>query len=78
VYPLGHELSDTLGHPCELFRIGWLFRCLYGWSPSSEALQHLIMGMGQDSVASMEHAQAPTDDGDILVIEVDGKARQRR
>jgi len=32
------------------------------------------MGMGQDSVASMEHAQAPTDDGDILVIEVDGKA----
>jgi len=32
------------------------------------------MGMGKDSVASMEHAQAPTDDGDIFVIEVDGTA----
>ena len=51
-----------------------LFRCFYGWSPSSEAIQHLIIGMGKDSVAYMEQAQAPTDDGDILVIEVDGKA----
>ncbi len=51
-----------------------LFRCFYGWAPSSEAIQHLIIGMGQDSVAYMEQAQAPTDDGDILVIEVDGKA----
>ena len=51
-----------------------LFRCFYGWSPSREAIQHRIMGMGKDSVAYMEHAQAPTDDGDILVIEVDGKA----
>ena len=51
-----------------------LFRCFYGWSPSSEAIQHLIMGMGKDSVIYMNEAQAPTDDGDILVIEVDGKA----
>ena len=51
-----------------------LFRCFYGWAPSSEAVQHLIIGMGKDSGAYMEHAQAPTDDGDILLIEVDGKA----
>src|SRR5713226_9223578 len=51
-----------------------LFRCFYGWAPSSEAIQHLIIGMGKDSVAYMEHAQAPTDDGEILIIEVDGKA----
>jgi hypothetical protein len=51
-----------------------LFRCFYGWAPSSEALQHLIIGMGKDSGAYMEHAPAPTDDGEVLIIEVDGKA----
>jgi hypothetical protein len=51
-----------------------LFRCFYGWAPSSEAVQHLIIGRGKDSGAYMEHAQAPTDDGDIFIIEVDGKA----
>ena len=51
-----------------------LFRCFYGWAPSSEAVQHLLIGMGKDSGASMEHAQAPTDDGAIFIIEVDGKA----
>src|SRR2546425_8917735 len=51
-----------------------LFRCFYGWAPSSEAIQHLIIGMGKESVAYMEEAQAPTDDGEILIIEVDGKA----
>ena len=30
--------------------------------------------MGKDSVAYMEQAQAPTDDGEIFIIEVDGKA----
>jgi len=43
-------------------------------APSSEALQHLVIGLGKDSVAYMEQAQAPTDDGEILIIEVDGKA----
>jgi hypothetical protein len=43
-----------------------LFRCFYGWAPSSEAIQHLIIGMGKDSVAYMEQAQAPTDAGEIL------------
>jgi len=51
-----------------------LFRCFYGWAPSSETIQELIIGMGKDSVAYMEQAQGPSDDGDILVIEVDGKA----
>jgi hypothetical protein len=51
-----------------------LCRCFYGWSPSSEAIQHLVIGLGKASVAYLEQAQAPSDDGDILVIEVDGKA----
>ena len=53
---------------------GRLFRCFYGWAPSREAVQPLTIGMGKDSGAYMEHAQAPTDDGDILRIAVDGKA----
>jgi hypothetical protein len=51
-----------------------LFRCFYGWAPSSEALQHLILGIGKDSGAYMEQAPAPTEDGEVLIIEVDGKA----
>jgi hypothetical protein len=51
-----------------------LFRCFYGWAPSSEALQHLILGIGKESGAYMEHAPAPIDDGAVLILEVDGKA----
>lgn len=51
-----------------------LCRCFYGWSPSSEAIQHLVLGLGKDGIAYMDQAQAPRDDGDILIIEVDGKA----
>src|SRR6266704_5059685 len=51
-----------------------LFRCFYGWAPSSETIQHLIIGMGKESGASMDQSSPPSDDGDIFVIEVDGKA----
>jgi hypothetical protein len=51
-----------------------LFRCFYGWAPSSETIQHLIIGMGKESGASMDQFSPPSDDGDIFVIEVDGKA----
>ena len=72
--PLVMSLATRLATRVSFSASVLLFRCFYGWTPSSEAIQHLIMGMGKDSVAYMEHAQAPTDDGDILVIEVDGKA----
>ena len=51
-----------------------LFRCFYGWAPSSETIQHLIIGMGKESGASMDQCSPPSDDGDIFGIEVDGKA----
>ncbi len=51
-----------------------LFRCFYGWALSSEALQHLILGLGKESRTYMAHAQAPTEEGEVLIIEVDGKA----
>lgn len=51
-----------------------LFKCFYGWSPSTEAIEALVLGMGRDADEFMEQADAPAEDGDILVIEVDGKA----
>ena len=51
-----------------------LFKCFYGWSPSSEAVQALVLGMGRDASEYMELTDAPEEDGEILVIEVDGKA----
>ena len=51
-----------------------VFRCFYGWSPSSEAIQHLVLGMGRETIAYMDQLDAPEDDGEVLVIEVDGKA----
>lgn len=51
-----------------------LFRCFYGWSPSSESIEHLVLGIGREASAYMEVVAAPEDDGEVLIIEVDGKA----
>lgn len=51
-----------------------LFRNFYGWSPSSEAIEHLVLGIGRDAGAYMEIVAAPEGDGEVLVFEVDGKA----
>jgi hypothetical protein len=51
-----------------------LFRNFYGWSPSSEAMEHLVLGIGRDAGAYMEIVAAPEDDGEVLVLEFDGKA----
>jgi len=72
--PLVMSLATRLATRVSFTASALLFRCFYGWAPSSEAIQHLIIGMGKDSVAYMEQAHAPTDDGEILIIEVDGKA----
>ena len=51
-----------------------LFRNFCGWSPSSEAIQHLVLGIGRDASEYMETVAPPEHDGEVLVIEVDGKA----
>ena len=51
-----------------------LFRCFYGWSPSSESIEHLVLGLARQASAYMEVVNPPEDDGEVLVIEVDGKA----
>jgi hypothetical protein len=44
-----------------------------GWSPSTEAIEHLVLGLGRQAASFMEQQAAPPNDGEVLVIEVDGK-----
>ncbi len=47
----------------------------WGWSPSTEALEHLVLGLGRVAETYMSSAPPfPQAEGEMLVIEVDGKA----
>jgi len=72
--PLVISLATKLATRMSFAAAVLVFRCFYGWSPSSEAIQHLVLGMGRDTMAYMEQLEAPEGEGDVLVIEVDGKA----
>jgi hypothetical protein len=47
---------------------------LLGWSPSAEAIENLAIGLGQRAAAFMATQGRLEGDGEVLVIEVDGKA----
>lgn len=51
-----------------------IMRAMIGWSPSTEAIESLVIGLGQRAPAFMATQSSFDDDGDVLVIEVDGKA----
>jgi hypothetical protein len=51
-----------------------IVKAIIGWSPSTEAIESLAMGLGQRAPAFMETWGPFDDDGEVLVIEVDGKA----
>jgi len=47
----------------------------WGWSPSTEALEDLVLGMARSAATYMRSAPPfPEEEGELLVIEVDGKA----
>lgn len=48
-------------------------RAALRWSPSTEAIEHLVLGLGRQAAPFMKQQAAPRDDGEVLVIEVDGK-----
>ena len=50
-----------------------LCRSVLGWAPSTEAMEQLVLGLGRQAQPFMRQRAAPADDGDVLVIEVDGK-----
>lgn len=51
-----------------------IFQAVYGWAPSQEAIESLAIGLGSRAPAFMETFGPMENDGEVLVIEVDGKA----
>ncbi len=51
-----------------------IMQAVIGWSPSTEAIEALVIGLGQRASVFMATQQTFDDDGEVLVIEVDGKA----
>ncbi len=43
------------------------------WAPATETIEQVVLGMGREAAPFMKQLQAPPQDGDVLVIEVDGK-----
>lgn len=52
-------------------------RTTLGWfvpdAPSTEVIEHTVLGLGRHTAAWFEQAPAPEGDGDVLVIMFDGK-----
>jgi hypothetical protein len=50
-----------------------LCRSVLGWSPSVETIEELVLGLGRLAEPFARQQPAPENDGEVLVIEVDGK-----
>jgi hypothetical protein len=44
-----------------------------GWSPSQKTIEEMVLGLGRHSGQWFESAPAPTNDGDVLVVQIDSK-----
>jgi len=51
-----------------------MLHCFLSWSPSTTTIEHAVLGLGRRTKAWFEHAPAPEGDGEVLVIEIDGKS----
>jgi hypothetical protein len=48
-------------------------KAVLNWAPSTETIEQVVLGMGRDAAPFMQQLEAPGGDGEVLVIEVDGK-----
>jgi hypothetical protein len=48
-------------------------KAVLGWSPATETIEQVVLGMGRQAAPFMAQLAAPPKDGVVLVIEVDGK-----
>jgi hypothetical protein len=48
-------------------------KAVLNWAPATETIEQVVLGMGRHAAPFMKQLAAPVDDGDVLVIEVDGK-----
>jgi len=51
-----------------------IFKAFAGWAPSVESIESTVIGLGQRAEAFVEAHASFDDDGEILAIEMDGKA----
>jgi uncharacterized protein (DUF2147 family) len=50
-----------------------LCQAVLRWSPATETIEQVVLGLGRYAAPFMEQLAAPANDGAVLVIEVDGK-----
>jgi uncharacterized protein (DUF2147 family) len=43
------------------------------WSPATETIEQVVLGLGRYAAPFMQQQQAPPQEGEVLVIEMDGK-----
>jgi hypothetical protein len=48
-------------------------KAVLGWAPATETIERVVLGMGRSAAPFMQELGAPPHDGEVLVIEVDGK-----
>jgi hypothetical protein len=48
-------------------------KAVLNWAPATETIEQVVLGMGREAAPFMKQLQAPSQDGEVLVIEVDGK-----
>ncbi len=48
-------------------------KAVLNWAPATETIEQVVLGMGREAAPFMKQLPAPSDDGEVLVIEVDGK-----
>jgi hypothetical protein len=48
-------------------------KAVLNWAPATETIEQVVLGMGRDAAPFMQQLKAPSGDGEVLVIEVDGK-----
>jgi len=51
-----------------------MLRCFLGWAPSTTTVEHAVLGLGRRTAAWFERAPVPENDGDVLIIQIDGKS----
>ncbi len=50
-----------------------VFRSLLEWSPATETIEQVVLGLGREAAPFMQQLAPPANEGEVLVIELDGK-----
>jgi len=73
--PLVISLACRLSTYLSYAKTTLIMKAFWGWSPSTETVEQWVLGVGKNAAAYMASAPPlPQPEGEVLVIEVDGKA----